>query len=113
MPMLKGIECWLEDADDGQRFEEYETRYWRERNSSTFVESEHGKSFSINWKVHDPLLGGHSFAVSFEKVPIRHPAVDANVKHTRVVGIQKSEITFLPFVFDLNNINGMCLICCV
>jgi hypothetical protein len=111
MPILKGIECWLEDADDCQRFDEYETKYYRGWSVTSYVASEQGKSFSINFRIDDPLLASCCFVTIFEDQSISHPALDAGVQHTRIMGIQKSEITFLPFVFDINKVTGVYMVC--
>ena len=113
MPIFKGIECWLEDADDCQRFEEYETKYYRGWSVANYVASVHGQSFSINFRRVDPSLETLCFCTTFEDQSISHPALDDSVKHTRIMGLQKSEITFMPFVFDTNNITGMHMGFCI
>jgi hypothetical protein len=106
MPKLNGVECWLEDADDCERFQEYGAKYCQGSQVTTYVASEEDRSFTINYRSDDPsmLL---AFVVEVGDKFIKHPALE-EVKsgHVRIVGLQKSEIAFSPFVFSLNNITG-------
>jgi hypothetical protein len=111
MPKLNGVECWLEDADDCERFQEYGARYCQGRKVTVYVASEADRSFTINYRSDDPSMS-LAFVVEVGDKFINNPALE-EVKsgHVRIVGLQKSEIAFSPFIFNLNNITGSPLPC--
>ena len=111
MPQRKEVTCWIEDAETEDAFEEYSTTYPDGSTATTFIKSEDGTPLTINVKFNpsigtswSPMLtidGKRIYSLAWEQ-----GEGDERYKY-RIVGIRKSEHTFIPFVFAVNHITGI------
>ena len=110
MPQRRDVACWLEDGDTEDRFEEYGTVLNDDNTATTFIESNEGTTFNINVKFLGSI-GSCSPTLLIDTQKINFLAVEKAKGNEgprfRFTGIQKSETTFAPFVFGLNNITGI------
>ena len=104
MLKIEKFECWLEDGETGERFEEYQTEV-KDGKASTTVISEEGKTFMVNVVDgdddvrYDLYIGGTKF-LNF--------AWDIDLPYTqnRMLGLLKNENTYEPWIFSENHFEG-------
>ena len=104
MPEVGDVKCWLEDGDTRKPFEEYQSEA-NGATASTTVISEEGKVFTINammgfegWAICLDIGGTWVTNFGFESGT---PAPQA-----RILGLQKSEIVYAPWVFSHKYFKG-------
>ena len=109
MPQRKEVTCWIEDAETEDAFEEYSTAYPDASIATTFIKSENGTPLTINLKYNSDI-GPRSSTLTIDGKKISHLAWERGGGNEgakyRIVGIRKSEHTFIPFVFAVNHITG-------
>jgi hypothetical protein len=107
MPKIEKFECWLEDGETGERFEEYQTEV-KDGKASTTVISEEGKTFTINVvggdddvTYYDLYIGGTRGAdFAWDPDP------DLPEAQFRMLGFQKNENTYEQWIFSENHFEG-------
>ena len=105
MPKLKDVEFWLEN-DANEEYPMYGMTVERENTVKFYIISEHGESFSINWK--RPQEMNCVFRLCCDDIRIAAPAIEKScVTHSRCVGLQKSNGSYSPFQFSVNAVDGM------
>jgi hypothetical protein len=105
MPKIdRFVECWLENGETGERFDEYQTEV-KDGKASTTVISEEGKTFTVNVVGGDDdvayeLYIGGTRSASFAWDP------DLPEAQNRMLGLQKNENTYEPWIFSENHFEG-------
>jgi hypothetical protein len=95
---------WLEDGDTEEPFQEYATTVDGELIVSTYVPSEEGKAFTVNFS--SPEDFSFNFRLFVGEQFIRHIAREyyPDDSTTRILGLQKSAAAYSPFIFSVNNV---------
>jgi hypothetical protein len=105
MPKLRDVEFWLEN-DANEEYPMYGMTVERENTVKFYIISEHGESFSINWKLPKGLRSVYDLYC--DDISIAAPAIEKScVTHRRCVGLQKSHGAYSPFQFSVNVVECM------
>jgi len=107
MPEIRGIRCWLEDVHAATQFAEYNTITKNEYQATTWISSEDGKEFSIEY-VFPPNedIFCRELVIGSKKIMNMAEEEDLEMNHCRFVGVATSECSYAPFKFTFKQPRG-------